>query len=71
VGIHVNGVEQTLVEHWNGSAWKAQPSPNPGGSSNNNDLSGVAATSSTNAWAVGTYYPGTGVGVKTLALHCG
>jgi hypothetical protein len=32
--------------HWNGTAWKHVPSP-PG------DLSGVAATSAQNAWAVG------------------
>jgi hypothetical protein len=42
---------QSLIEHWNGRAWKVQASPNTGGFSN--FLSGVAATSSTNAWAVG------------------
>jgi hypothetical protein len=41
----------TLIEHWNGKAWKVQPSPNPGGFYN--FLNGVAATSSTSAWAVG------------------
>ena len=45
--------EQTLVEHWNGRAWKTQTSPNPGGSTGT-ALNGVAATSPTNAWAVGT-----------------
>ena len=39
-----------LIEHWNGTAWHQQPSPNLGG---NHDLFGVAATSATNAWAVG------------------
>lgn len=43
---------QTLVEHWNGKTWKVQPSPNPG---KGTLLFGVAATSSTNAWAVGYY----------------
>ena len=46
----------TLIEHWNGKAWKVQPSPNgvqP--SPNGNYLWGVAATSSRNAWAVGYY----------------
>ena len=43
-------------------------SPNPGGSSHGNYLSGVAATSSTNAWAVGNYYNGTAY--RTLATHC-
>ena len=46
---------QTIIEHWNGKGWKVQPSPNPGGSGNTSVLSGVAATSSTNAWAVGSY----------------
>jgi hypothetical protein len=36
--------------HWNGTAWKQQPSPSQGHVS---DLVGVAATSATNAWAVG------------------
>ncbi len=55
VGRYVNssGVPQTLVEHWNGKAWKVQTSPNPGGSSQPNQLFGVAATSAANAWAVG------------------
>jgi hypothetical protein len=48
---------RTLVEHWNGKAWKVQPSPNRG--SADNELFGVAATSSTNAWAVGHYFNGT------------
>jgi hypothetical protein len=42
----------TLVEHWNGKAWKVQPSPNPGGA-NGSQFWGVAATSATNVWAVG------------------
>ena len=40
---------KTLVVHWNGTAWKQVPSPAPADSS----LSGVAATSASNAWAVG------------------
>ena len=42
---------RTLIERWNGTAWTVQTSPNPG--SGDSRLSGVAATSSTNAWAVG------------------
>jgi hypothetical protein len=41
----------TLIERWNGSAWKQVPSPNPLGAGNL--LAGVAATSAANAWAVG------------------
>lgn len=42
---------RTLILHWNGTKWLRVPSPNPvaGGDT----LSGVAATSKTNAWAVG------------------
>ena len=62
------GPEQTLILHWNGTAWKAVPSPEPGGPAQFNDLAGVAATSARNAWAVGVYSNGTAI--QTLALHC-
>ena len=52
------GTAHTLVEHWNGNAWKVQSSPHPGGAGNSSGLSGVAATSSSNAWAVGSYFKG-------------
>src|SRR5215472_4972187 len=41
---------KTLILHWNGTAWKRVPSPSPGPGS---ALSSVAATSASNAWAVG------------------
>lgn len=41
---------KTLIEHWNGHAWKTVPSPSPSGGG---DLLGVSATSASNAWAVG------------------
>ena len=44
---------QTLIEHWNGSAWSVVPSPNAGGTGVNNQLNGIAALSSSAAWAVG------------------
>ena len=69
VGYFYNGAaDQTLIEHWNGTAWKQVTSPNPGGSSDGNFLDAVAATSSTNAWAVGDYFNGTEY--QTLASHC-
>jgi hypothetical protein len=46
---------QTLIEHWDGTAWRVQKSPNHGGTARSNRLLGVAATSPTNAWAVGFY----------------
>src|SRR5439155_18761 len=42
------------IEHWDGTAWVVQPSPNVG--SNLNALSRVTAPSGTDAWAVGDYY---------------
>src|SRR5215469_15282646 len=44
-------VNKTVIEQWNGTAWARVPSanPKPGGGI----LSGVAAVSASNAWAVG------------------
>jgi hypothetical protein len=50
---------RTLIEHWNGRRWAVQPSPNM--SSRVNDLTGVAATSASNAWAVGYFFKGSAV----------
>jgi hypothetical protein len=50
--------DQTLAERLSSGAWTVTPSQNPGGLSLDNDLNGVAATSMTNAWAVGTYQIG-------------
>jgi hypothetical protein len=44
-------VARTLIEHWNGSSWTIVASPNIG--TVQDQLVAVAATSSTNAWAVG------------------
>src|SRR5215471_4627419 len=43
----------TLIEQWNGSAWKIVSSPNNSG---NNILYGVTCTSTLDCWAVGTYW---------------
>jgi hypothetical protein len=68
VGDSYNGtVFRPLVEHWNGKAWKVQPSPNPGGSADSNGLLSVAATSATNAWAVG--FHDTSSSYQTLVEH--
>ena len=59
VGLQFNGTaNQTLIEHWNGTAWKTMKSPDVGGAAANNQLFGVTATSARNAWAVGTYSVG-------------
>ena len=53
VGYYDNGSsQQTLIEHWNGTAWKVQSSPVLDG-----QLSGVSALSATDAWAVGQTTP--------------
>jgi len=68
VGSSYNGTaDKTVIVHWDGSAWKQVRSPNPGGTTQNSDLMSVAATTATDAWAVGSY--GTGTGMRTLALH--
>jgi hypothetical protein len=53
-----NTADQTMIDHWNGSAWVQQSSPNPGGTAEHNELTGVTATSTKNAWAVGYYFDG-------------
>ncbi len=45
--------EASLILHWNGTAWQRVPSPSPPAGQFGNGLSSVAATSATNAWAVG------------------
>jgi hypothetical protein len=47
------------------NTWKQVPSPNPGTA--RNGLSGVAVTSATNAWAVGSYSNGSTY--RTLIVH--
>jgi hypothetical protein len=67
VGSYYNGTAyRTLVEHWNGKAWKMQRSPNPGDSGKSSGFSGVTATSSGNAWAVGAYTKNRGALRQTL-----
>jgi hypothetical protein len=46
-----NGKFETLAEHWNGKAWSAVPTPDPG--TTGNHLYGVDALSTDDVWAVG------------------
>jgi hypothetical protein len=67
VAASVNGTspEQTLAEHWDGSAWSIVTTPNT--SSPSNDLAGVACVTSSDCWAAGLSVMGlTG---QTLAEH--
>ena len=45
-----NGNDQTLAEHWDGTAWSVASSPNQGMSAT---LNGVVVIASDNVWAVG------------------
>jgi S-layer homology domain len=60
-----SGAEQTLIEHWNGSAWSVVPSLGPG--SHDNRLVAVAVRAANDVWAVGYY--GDGSNNRTLILH--
>jgi hypothetical protein len=60
------GIDATLTEHWNGSAWAVVPSPALGSSS---QLRSVRGTSASDVWAVGSYFDDTAGMRKTLILH--
>ncbi len=60
--------QQTLAEHWNGTAWSIVTTPNTS-SSQFNELNGVTCVSSSNCWAVGAAASGTGGSLQTLAEH--
>lgn len=57
---------QTLIEHWNGTAWSIVRSSGP--STDNNILASVAAISPGNIWAVGYYQDANGFD-ETLTEH--
>ena len=46
------GLDQALVEHWNGSSWTVVPSPSPGSSAS---LTSVRALSANDIWAAGSF----------------
>jgi hypothetical protein len=56
-------LSQTLIEHWDGSAWTIVASPNTS-ATEKNALFGVTCASSTECWAVGAY--GNGDTAQTL-----
>src|SRR5262249_55107849 len=58
---------QTLIEHWDGSAWTILTSPNPG--SAGNTLNAVAALAPNDAWAVGYSLNPRGTIGSTLIEH--
>jgi hypothetical protein len=62
---NIGGLDQTLIENWDGTAWTVVPSPNVAGL--NNQLTAVRADSPTDIWAVGESFA-TGT-EQTLILH--
>ena len=61
------GVSTGPLARWDGTSWSVVPSPNPGTS---NSLGGVAAISSTDAWAVGYWLTGPHMLIsRTLIEH--
>jgi hypothetical protein len=70
-GYHVGaGTFQTLIDHYNGTDWSTETTPDPGTSE---QLLGIAASSASNVWAVGSYFNNAGNGgngsYDTLPLH--
>jgi hypothetical protein len=47
-----------LVQQWNGSKWLRNATPTPGADGGAAIVGAVAATSASDAWAVGGYFPG-------------
>lgn len=65
-----DAVAHPLIEHWNGSAWSVSASPDVGKASV--ALSGVAAVTANDVWAVGTattQNPNSGPTSQPLLLH--
>ena len=66
VGFYDTGIAyQTLIEHWNGSAWSLVASPNTE-TTKENRLFGVTCATPNDCWAVGRYF--TGEILQTLIL---
>lgn len=61
-------IDQTLSEHWNGSAWSVVSTPNVG--SLGSELLAVSAVADNNVWAVGDFSTSNDVsGRRTLIEH--
>jgi hypothetical protein len=65
-----SNVSQTLILHWDGSAWTQVPSPDPGGPAAGQELTSVAGVSAQDAWAVGNFVNGSDL-AQSMVLHWG
>jgi hypothetical protein len=65
----------TLIERWNGHAWKQEPSPSPGGTitsgADQSTLHAVCAVSLSQAWAAGSYSSGNPKGKILIERRAG
>jgi erythromycin esterase-like protein len=72
---HVDPAVKTLIERWNGRAWKQEPSPNPGGPAvhlpDQSLLQAVCTVSSSQAWAAGSYSSGSPFGKILIERRTG
>jgi hypothetical protein len=68
---NTNGLERTLIEHWNGTAWSIVASPNPlMGSTGNDSLQAIAGVGPNDVWAAGDDFSTTGAGgIQLLFVH--
>ena len=70
VGGSINCPSHSLIMRWSNRSWKTVRSVSIHDGKDQNVLNGVAATSASNAWAVGSYYPAAqGDPVRALLLH--
>ena len=67
MGVYPSGTNRnSLILHWDGTQWAQVASPNPGP---DNFLYAVAASSPSNAWAVGQFLSNDGTD-QNFAIHC-
>jgi hypothetical protein len=79
---NTSGADKSLILRWNGRTWQQVASPSPGGSDDlhavradrgdagsGNSLAGVAVTSGSDAWAVGSYLNDSDTAQNVLLLH--
>jgi hypothetical protein len=57
VGPSDNCPSRSLTMHWNGTSWKVVGSVSVSDHTDQNSLTGVAAASASDVWAVGDYFP--------------
>jgi hypothetical protein len=62
------GAIVTLAEHWNGTAWAVQATPNPAHAADNSQLGSVSCASPSSCTAAGWYATASG-GTRPLAEH--